>query len=149
MKKLIYTLLTVSIIFSACEKEEKEESNSNSNSNSNINITVSNMTGMWEATSLFLDGDNLSSLATIRYWLKADMTIEENYQYNNSTNVYDNTGNWELSGSDLIIEWGTLEKVTYQINSLSNTTASLILVEYLNDSGNIAYSSGSVTLVKQ
>jgi hypothetical protein len=41
------------------------------------------------------------------------------------------------------------EKVTYQINSLTNTTASLILVEYLNDSGNIAFSSGSVNLVKQ
>ena len=143
MKKLIYTLLAVSIIFSACEKEEE------SNSNSNINITVSNMTGIWEATSLFLDGGNASNFATILYLLKADMTIEENYQYNNSTNIQDNTGTWELSGSNLIIEWVTGEKVTYQINSLSNTTASLILVEYLNDSGDIAFSSGSVTLVKQ
>ena len=83
MKKLLYTLLAVSIIFSACEKED-------SNSNSNINTTVSNMTGIWEATSLVLDGANLSSLATILYWLKADMTIEENVQYNNSSNIDDN-----------------------------------------------------------
>ena len=143
MKKLLYIFLAVSIIFSACDKEEE------SNSNSNINIAVSNMTGIWEATSLVLDGANLSSLATILYWLKADMIIEENYQYNNSTNIHDNTGTWELSGSNLIIYWDTGEKVTYQINSLSNTTASLILVEYLNDSGNIEFSSGSVTLVKQ
>ena len=68
---------------------------------------------------------------------------------NNSNTIHDNTGNWELSGSNLIIYWHTGEKVTYQINSLTNTTASLILVEYLNDSGNIEFSSGLVTLVKQ
>ena len=143
MKKLLYIFLAVSVIFSACEKEE------DSNSNSSINITVSNMTGIWEATSLFVDGANLSSLATILYWIKADMTIEENYQYNNSTNINDNTGTWELSGSNLIIYWDTGEKVTYQINSLNNTTASLELVEWLNDSGDIQFDTGSVTLVKQ
>ena len=142
MKKLLYIFLSVSIIFSACEKED-------SNSNSNINTTVSNMTGIWEATSLVLDGANLSSLATILYWLKADMTLEENVQYNNSSNIDDNTGIWQLSGSNLIINWDTGEKVTYQINSLTNTSSSLILVEYLNDSGNIAFSSGSINLVKQ
>ncbi|MEE2931158.1 MAG: lipocalin family protein, partial [Bacteroidota bacterium] len=110
MKKLFCILLSLSIIFLACKKEEE------SNSNSNINITVSNITGIWEATSLVLDGANLSSLATILYWLKADMIIEENYQYNNSNTIHDNTGNWELSGSNLIIYWHTGGKVTYQIN---------------------------------
>jgi len=141
MKKLLYILLAVIIVFSSCKKEEA--------SNNNLNVNISNMTGIWEATSLILDGDNLSSLATILYWLKADMTIEENYQYNNSTNINDNTGTWELSGSNLIIYWDTGEKVTYQINSLNNTTVSLILVEWLNDSGYIQFETGSVTLVKQ
>mgnify|MGYP001156731610 CR=1 FL=1 len=141
MKKLLYTSLVVIIILSSCKKEEA--------SNNNLNVNISNMTGIWEATSLILDGDNLSSLATILYWLKADMTIEENYQYNNSTNINDNTGTWELSGSNLIIYWDTGEKVTYQINSLNNTTVSLILVEWLNDSGYIQFETGSVTLVKQ
>ena len=141
MKKLLYTSLIVIIIISSCKKEEAL--------NNNLNVNISNMTGIWEATSLILDGDNLSSLATILYWLKADMTIEENYQYNNSTNINDNTGTWELSGSNLIIYWDTGEKVTYQINSLNNTTVSLILVEWLNDSGYIQFETGSVTLVKQ
>tara|TARA_B100001115_G_C15447141_1_gene210302 strand:+ start:52 stop:477 length:426 start_codon:yes stop_codon:yes gene_type:complete len=141
MKKLLYILLAVIIVFSSCKKEEA--------SNNNLNVNISNMTGIWEATSLILDGDNLSSLATILYWLKADMTIEENYQYNNSININDNTGTWELSGSNLIIYWDTGEKVTYQINSLNNTTVSLILVEWLNDSGYIQFETGSVTLVKQ
>ena len=35
MKKLLYTLLAVSIIFSSCEKEEENSSNNNSNNNSN------------------------------------------------------------------------------------------------------------------
>jgi photosystem II stability/assembly factor-like uncharacterized protein len=34
MKKLLYTFLAVSIIFSACEKEEEEPTNNNSNNNS-------------------------------------------------------------------------------------------------------------------
>jgi hypothetical protein len=35
MKKLLYTLLSVTIIFSSCEKEEESSSNNNSNNNSN------------------------------------------------------------------------------------------------------------------
>ena len=144
MKKLLYTFLAVSIIFSACEKEEE------SNSNSNINITVSNMTGIWKATSLILDGANISSVATILYKVNSDMTIEENVEYNNNLgNIIDNFGTWELSGSNLIINFVSEEKITYHINSLSSTAASLTLVEYLNDSGDIKHDSGSCNLVKQ
>ena len=144
MKKLLYTLLAVSIIFSACDKEEE------SNSNSNINITVSNMTGIWKATSLILDGANQAILATILYKVNSDMTIEEDVEFNNNPgNIIDNSGTWELSGTNLIINWVTEEKTTYHINSLSSTTASLILVEYLNDSGDIKHDSGSCNLVKQ
>ena len=44
MKKLLYTLLAVSIIFSACKKED-ENSNSNSNNNS------ASIEGLWMVTS--------------------------------------------------------------------------------------------------
>ena len=160
MKKLLFSLLALSIFFSACEKEEEEVEESNSNSN--INITVSNITGIWEATSFIVDGANLSSLATILYWIRPDMFIEENIQYNNTSNINDNIGTWELSGSNLIIEWVTGEKITYQITSLSNDTAfgfsdegkpnlglSILLVEWLNDDGDIVSTSGSANLVKQ
>ena len=83
MKKLLYIFLAVSVIFSACEKEE------DSNSNSSINITVSNMTGIWEATSLVLDGANLSSLATILYWLKAYEEVEEIEPISININIVD------------------------------------------------------------
>jgi len=126
MKKLLYTLLAVSIIFSACEKEE-------SNSNSNLNINVSNMTGIWEATSFIINDGELANSNTIRYWLKADMTIEENIQNSSSNNINSNTGIWEINESNLIIEWFTAERTTYQITSLNNTSVSLLLVEWLED----------------
>jgi hypothetical protein len=41
MKKLLYTLLAVSIIFSACEKEEEETSNTgNNNTGNNTNLAI-------------------------------------------------------------------------------------------------------------
>ena len=142
MKKLLYTLLAVSIIFSACDKEEE------SNSNSNINITVSNMTGIWEATSFIINGGEFANLKTILYWLKPDMIIEENIQDNNTYNIQDNTGTWEINGSNLIIEWVTGARTTYQITSLNNTTVSLLLVEWL-DNGEIEPISISASFVKQ
>ena len=47
MKKLLYTFLAVSIIFSACEKEEEEPTNNTNNNNSSLNIEET----IWEVTS--------------------------------------------------------------------------------------------------
>jgi hypothetical protein len=47
MKKLLYTLLAVSLIFSACEKEEENSSNNNSNNNNNS----ASIEGLWMVTS--------------------------------------------------------------------------------------------------
>ena len=49
MKKLLYTLLAVSLIFSACKKEEEEPTNNNTN------ITVQNIVGVWNINSLVYD----------------------------------------------------------------------------------------------
>tara|TARA_B110000240_G_scaffold191550_1_gene234298 strand:- start:65 stop:496 length:432 start_codon:yes stop_codon:yes gene_type:complete len=131
MKKLLYTLLAVSIIFSACDKDQE------SNSNSNIDITVSNMTGVWRATSFILDDNNLANFATIKYWLKPNMIIEENIENNNNPDNIDvNIGEWEINGSNLIIQWVTGERTTYEITPINNTTVSLLLVEWF-DNGEI------------
>ena len=50
MKKLLYTFLAVSIIFSACEKEEEEPTNNTNNNNSSLTIEET----IWEVTS-FVD----------------------------------------------------------------------------------------------
>ena len=55
MKKLLYTLLAVSIIFSACKKED-EETNSGNNNN-----TPPSIVGVWTPTSVTID----SSMTTI------------------------------------------------------------------------------------
>ena len=51
MKKLLYTLLAVSIIFSACEKEEKNSSNNNSNNNSTG--TIADVVGEWQLEGIY------------------------------------------------------------------------------------------------
>ena len=57
MKKLLYTLLAVSIIFSACKKEDEETNSSNNNNNNNSTSIV----GVWTPTSVTID----TSMTTI------------------------------------------------------------------------------------
>jgi len=52
MKKLLYTLLAVSIIFSACEKEEEEPTSNNSPS----------IIGVWTINTVVLESDTSSSI---------------------------------------------------------------------------------------
>ena len=59
MKKLLYTLLAVSIIFSACEKEEEEPTNTG---NSNTGNTTATIIGAWTINTLVLESDTSSSI---------------------------------------------------------------------------------------
>ena len=58
MKKLLYTLLAVSIIFSACKKEDEETNSSNNNNNNNNSTSI---VGVWTPTSVTID----TSMTTI------------------------------------------------------------------------------------
>ena len=142
MKKLLLILLCLPLLLTNCKKEEENSTNNN--------ISTPSMVGVWKATSLILDGEQMvyEGLTTFYFHVRSDMTfsqyadaIDGSYQYQDGT--------WELSGSSLEINFDTQEYVHYNINSLTSTTASLILVEYLNDSGSVLHSSGSCNLVKQ
>ena len=52
MKKLLYTLLAVSIIFSACDKDDDNTSDSGNNNNSGN--TTATIIGLWERTSDYI-----------------------------------------------------------------------------------------------
>ena len=54
MKKILYTLLAVSIIFSACKKEDEEPTNSVNNNTSII--------GAWTINTVVLESDTSSSI---------------------------------------------------------------------------------------
>tara|TARA_B110000459_G_scaffold192904_1_gene230644 strand:+ start:409 stop:843 length:435 start_codon:yes stop_codon:yes gene_type:complete len=144
MKKLLLILLCLPLLFTTCKKEEENSTNNNTN------ISIPNIVGVWKATSLILDGDQLvyEGLTTCYFHVRSNMTfsqyadaIDGSYEYQDGT--------WELSGSSLEINFDTYEYVHYNINSLNSTTASLILVEYLNDSDSVLHLSGSCNLVKQ
>ena len=51
MKKLLYTLLAVSIIFSACEEENEEPTNTGNNNTNNTGNTTATIIGTWELTN--------------------------------------------------------------------------------------------------
>ena len=53
MKKLLYTLLAISIIFSACEKEEE---NNDSNNNNNNGTTSTSIVDVWNLDSMYFWG---------------------------------------------------------------------------------------------
>jgi hypothetical protein len=142
MKKLLLILLCLPLLLTNCKKEEENAINNN--------ISTPSMVGVWKATSLILDGEQMvyEGLTTVYFHVRSDMTfsqyadaIDGSYQYQDGT--------WELSGSSLEINFDSQEYVNYNINSLTSTTASLILVEYLNDSDSVKHSSGSCNLVKQ
>jgi len=60
MKKLLYTLLAVSLVFTACEKEDEEPENTNNNGN-NTNNTIADVVGVWNLIGYYDALGNLDS----------------------------------------------------------------------------------------
>ena len=144
MKKLLYTLLAVSLIFSACKKEDEEPTNNNTN------ITVQNIVGVWNITSLVYDDIDYTTVPgfeSAAFIINSDNTFSQNVIFNGDLDI--DYGNWDLSGSDLILYYDTEEEIRWSIDSFNSSTAFLTLVHYLNDDGNDEYTSGSATIVKQ
>ena len=137
MKKLLYTLLAVTIIFSACEKEE------NSNNSSN-NISIA---GTWNATSIYIGPNQLviPDFTTYLFYINPDNSFRQ-YAYAIDGSSEDIYGIWDLNGSLLNINYDTGEYLQYTIGSVTNTTANLDLNFYIDDSGDTIATSGSATL---
>jgi hypothetical protein len=144
MKKILYTLLAVSLIFSACKKEDEEPTNNNTN------ITVQNIVGVWNINSLVYDDIDYTTVPgfeSAAFIINSDNTFSQNVIFNGDLDI--DYGNWDLSGSDLILYYDTEEEIRWSIDSFNSSTAFLTLVHYLNDDGNDEYTSGSATIVKQ
>ena len=144
MNKLLYTFLAVSLIFSACKKEEEEPTNNNTN------ITVQNIVGVWNINSLVyddIDYTNVPGFESAAFIINYDNIFSQNVIFNGVLDI--DSGNWDLSGSDLILYYDTEEEIRWSIDSFNSSTAFLTLVHYLNDDGNDEYTSGSASIVKQ
>jgi hypothetical protein len=147
MKKLLYTFLAVSIIFSACEKEEK----SNNSSNNNISVSNQNIVGVWDINSLVYDSINMVNVPgfnSASFIINSNNTFSQNVIFNGDLDI--DYGNWDLSGAELTLIYDNSPEIRWSINSFNGSTASLTLVEYL-DPGNYdpLPTSGSATIVKQ
>ena len=147
MKKLLYTILAVSIIFSACKKEEK----SNNSSNNSISVSNQNIVGVWDINSLVYDNIDLVDFPgfnSASFIINSNNTFSQNVIFNGDLDI--DYGNWDLSGAELTLIYDTSPEIRWSINSFNGSTASLTLVEYL-DPGSCEPlpTSGSATIVKQ
>ena len=92
MKKLLYTLLAVSIIFSACEEEDIAPANTNNNGN-NSSGTIADVVGVWQLQGFYDASDNLDP-------------FDPSSPYGPCVTQ----SNWELEADgDAILEWFYLE----------------------------------------
>ena len=146
MKKLLLILIALPLLYSSCQKDEE----SNNSSNNNTNITVQNIVGVWNINSLVYDDIDYTTVPgfeSAAFIINSDNTFSQNVIFNGDLDI--DYGNWDLSGSDLILYYDTEEEIRWSIDSFNSSTAFLTLVHYLNDDGNDEYTSGSATIVKQ
>jgi len=93
MKNILYTLLSLSLIFSACKKEDDSPNNSNSNNNS------TSIVGVWTPTSVTID----TSLTTI---IDGEIVNELDFGYGPETLTYSGSETITPEEADMT---GTLE----------------------------------------
>ena len=147
MKRLLYTFIALSFIFSSCEKEESN--NSSNNNNSNLTLTNQNIVGVWQINSLVYDGvdyTNIVGFEGASLIMNSDNTfmLRSIYLGELETEV----GDWDLNGSEITLDydgWG--DEAKWNVSSFNGTTAILTLVHYLVGGENY-YDSGSATIVK-
>ena len=147
MKRLLYTFLALSFIFSSCEKEE--ESNNSSNNNSNLTLTNQNIVGVWQINSLVYDGvdyTNIVGFEGASLIMNSDNTFMLVNIYNGMQETEE--GYWDLNGSEITLNYdGYGDEAKWNVTSFNGTTAVLTLVHYLVGGLNY-YESGSATIVK-
>ncbi|MDB4127113.1 lipocalin family protein, partial [Flavobacteriales bacterium] len=104
----------------------------------------------WYINSLVYDDIDYTTVPgfeSAAFIINSDNTFSQNVIFNGDLDI--DYGNWDLSGSDLILYYDTEEEIQWSIDSFNSSTAFLTLVHYLNDDGNDEYTSGSATIVKQ
>jgi hypothetical protein len=123
MKKLLYTLLAVSFIFTACKKEDE--------ATTPVTTPTSSIIGTWEATEMemnlewTIDGAIVLDSSWVvdavyhqyKYHYKADGTLN---QYDLTDDLQE-TGNWSLSGDILTMSTST-NSAEFDLVSISTTT---------------------------
>jgi len=93
MKKLIYTLFAVSVIFTACKKEDEEPANSGNNNNYNTSII-----GAWTINTLILES-NISSDTL----LPEDIGFFSNLNFSANGILYETYANGEIDTNEWVI----------------------------------------------
>ena len=135
MKKLLYTILAVSIIFSACEKDEEETPNTGNNNGNNITELEGTWVG-WEVgdistewTIIFSeDKMNVNTSPLNLEWYISDYSID--------TLVIPREIDGEITNCSLSSYIGTITKGIYKIeNDTTLQNSNTILTYYSCEPG--------------
>ena len=120
MKKLLYTFLAVSIIFSACKKEDNSPTYTIDNNNNNN--TSASIVGVWETTYANLDG------------------TDQLYPFSHVYEFFYEDGTYGSEGYDLT---GNLASFSFGSYSLSSNQTSLTYqIDYLDNDGDNDFTNG-------
>jgi len=95
MKKLLYTLLAVSIIFSACKKEDEEPTNSGNNNTGNTTATI---IGAWTINTLILESNISSDTLS-----PEDIDFISNLNFTTNGILYETYTNGEIDTNEWVI----------------------------------------------
>ena len=147
MKRLLYTFIALSFIFSSCEKEG-ESNNSSNNNNSNLTLSNQNIVGVWQINSLVYDGvdcTNIVGFEGASFIINSDNTFRQVSLFNGE--IEEELGYWNLNGVELTLDFDTSDEIKWNITSFNGTTANLNLVHYIVGNSNL-YQSGSAIIVK-
>ena len=96
MKKLLYTLLAVSIIFSACEKEDNTPTNNTGNNNTGSNTT--SIIGAWTINTLILESNISSDTLS-----PEDIDFISNLNFTTNGILYETYTNGEIDTNEWVI----------------------------------------------
>ena len=136
MKKLLYTLLAVSFIFTACKKEEgctdAIATNYNADAEEDDNSCIYSIVGTWTPTSISgtqsvsvtVMGQIVDSFDTTFTAAPADVGMDGDVEFTNDGNMYNDgdTNSYTYSGSTLTVtEDGETETNPCTITSTSLT----------------------------
>jgi len=138
MKKVLYTLLAVSLIFTACKKEEgctdAIATNYNADAEDDDNSCIYSIVGIWTPTSVSVTqsmtatvmGQIVDSYDTTFTTAPADVGMEGDVEFTADGNMYDegDTNSYTYSGNVLTItEDGESETQTCTVTSTSLTVS--------------------------
>ena len=137
MKKLLYTLLAVSIIFSACEEEDAAPTNTNNNNNNNNSSgTIADVVGVWKFEGVYdISGnqtDAFNNIADENCRLQSNFVLQSDGSSINQSYYLENDNSGPCLYQTTVCDFEYINSTTLQF-LVADLCASSIVVTIVNN----------------